>query len=362
MRWRGAVATSLVAAVAGGVLTWAGLRVFTQESPPAQLSHTTVAVSRGIVESAIQLNTRAQWQPVDVLPNASSGTVTSVEVDSDSRTEAGQVLYAVDLRPTVLAQGGTPSFRDLDVGTRGPDVVQLQDLLRATGHFEGDSDGRFGSRTRAAVNAWQRSLGITPGPVRVGDVIYLDGVLPTRVQVDPAVIRRGARVSGGEAAIAVLGGEPSFSVPVTESQAVLLTDGTDILMTSPQGAQWSATVVDVTYLPEQRESLLTLGGGDSGICDVECGQVPPGDAMLLPSRAVLVSPTEGLRIPVAALVTNPDGTAAVVDESGRSWPVRVLASAGGQAVIESADGDAGFREGMFLRMPASAAASARASQ
>lgn len=362
MTWRGVVTTSLVAAVAGGVFTWAGFRVFSQEPPPAQSSFTTVAVGRGVVESAIELNTRAQWTPVDVLPNASAGTVTSVDVDSDAQSESGDVLYTVDLRPTVLARGATPSFRDLDGGERGFDVVQLQDLLRSTGYLDGDSDGAFGSGTRAAVDVWQRSLGIEPGLVRAGDVIYLDGVLPTRVQVDPAVIRRGARVSGGEPAVAVLGQEPSFVVPVTDAQAALLPEGTDILITSPEGSQWSAAVVDATYLPEQRETLLALGGGDSGICGAECGQIPLGEATLLPSRAVLVSPTEGLKVPVAALVTLADGAAAVIDESGRSWPVRVLASAGGQAVIESADGTPGIREGMLLRLPASEASPAQSSK
>jgi putative chitinase len=45
-------------------------------------------------------------------------------------------------------------------GSSGPDVVALQDALRAHGHDPGRSDGSFGRGTLAAVIAFQRSQGI----------------------------------------------------------------------------------------------------------------------------------------------------------------------------------------------------------
>jgi len=45
-------------------------------------------------------------------------------------------------------------------GSTGPDVVALQDALRAHGHDPGISDGSFGRGTLAAVIAFQRSQGI----------------------------------------------------------------------------------------------------------------------------------------------------------------------------------------------------------
>ena len=45
-------------------------------------------------------------------------------------------------------------------GSTGPDVVLLQDALRAHGHDPGNSDGSFGPGTLAAVIAFQSSQGM----------------------------------------------------------------------------------------------------------------------------------------------------------------------------------------------------------
>src|SRR4051794_18117447 len=45
-------------------------------------------------------------------------------------------------------------------GSTGPDVVALQDALRAHGHDPGTSDGSFGPGTLAAVIAFQSSQGM----------------------------------------------------------------------------------------------------------------------------------------------------------------------------------------------------------
>ncbi len=49
----------------------------------------------------------------------------------------------------------------LTTGTRGSDVTRLQQRLAAAGFNPGGADGIFGSRTRAAVVAYQRSKGLS---------------------------------------------------------------------------------------------------------------------------------------------------------------------------------------------------------
>jgi hypothetical protein len=49
----------------------------------------------------------------------------------------------------------------LSIGSRGSDVVRLQQKLRNAGFSPGGVDGVFGSRTRAAVTAYQRAHGLT---------------------------------------------------------------------------------------------------------------------------------------------------------------------------------------------------------
>ena len=68
-------------------------------------------------------------------------------------------------------QGGTVAnptactfTRSLTIGTKGADVICLQNYLTGTGHFNysGGSTGYFGSITRAAVAAWQAANGVAP--------------------------------------------------------------------------------------------------------------------------------------------------------------------------------------------------------
>ena len=50
----------------------------------------------------------------------------------------------------------------LSIGSRGPDVTRLQQLLRNAGFDPGPIDGIFGPRTQAAVIAFQRSRNLVP--------------------------------------------------------------------------------------------------------------------------------------------------------------------------------------------------------
>ncbi len=48
----------------------------------------------------------------------------------------------------------------LSIGSRGSDVIRLQNALRSAGYDPGAADGIFGARTRAAVTAFQRAKGL----------------------------------------------------------------------------------------------------------------------------------------------------------------------------------------------------------
>ena len=49
----------------------------------------------------------------------------------------------------------------LQLGSSGPDVIDLQDKLRAHGFDPGPSDGSFGPGTVTALEAFQRGTGLT---------------------------------------------------------------------------------------------------------------------------------------------------------------------------------------------------------
>lgn len=62
-----------------------------------------------------------------------------------------------------VSSGGSTVFsRNLSYKSRGPDVVALQDILRARGYLFTASTGYFGIATFKAVKAYQRAHSITP--------------------------------------------------------------------------------------------------------------------------------------------------------------------------------------------------------
>lgn len=150
----------LVAAIGLGVLfgRWAFVPPQVEQGASAPA---TVTVTEMTVGTTMPLAVSATWERVPFGVGAARGTLTSIYVADGELVQAGQPLYTVDSRPVVAAVGRMPAFRDLQQGDVGTDVQQLQELLRATGHFTGLIDGVFGASTHAAVLAWQRDLGIS---------------------------------------------------------------------------------------------------------------------------------------------------------------------------------------------------------
>lgn len=341
-RWAAVVGAALAVGVAVG---WAGHRVLAR--PPAPVDETAatlVEVTTGSVGASMPLTAVARWQPVAAGTNLAAGTVTAVAVTPGQEVGQGAVLYTVDLRPVVVARGQTPAFRALAPGVRGEDVAQLQTLLTDLGRYRGPVDGRFTAATGAAVRAWQRSLGLAPdGTVQPADVVFVTD-LPARVVLDPAVVARGTRLGGGEAVLSRLPASPTFTLPVSATQADVMPAGTPVTLTAPDGTTWQA--VSGARTTEADRTVVTLDAtGAEPICAAACTQLPVGPETRLAAEVVLVPETSGLRVPSAALSTQADGTVVVVDDDGRAHEVVVRASARGTSVVE------GVPEGLLVRVP-----------
>jgi peptidoglycan hydrolase-like protein with peptidoglycan-binding domain len=342
----------------GGVLIgWATTSVFT---PPrdvlSETAFTTVKLADGEVGSSIGLNVVAKWAVEPGGTNQAAGTVTSVSVKSGDEVGPGSGLYAVNLRPVLIAQGDTPAFRSLARGASGADVAQLQVLLTTLGHYNGKQDGGFGSQTEQAVRAWQRSLGVEgDGVVQAGDLVFVPS-LPTRVALDTAVVHRGAILNGGEAVVAALAAEPTFTVPVTAAQAAIMPVGTEVQIQSAD-LTWIAQVAgqEADSKVDTDQAIVALrGAGGGSICGAECGRIPVTDESLLSAKIITQQTVTGVVAPASALLTAPDGTVSVLDEAGASHPVTVVASARGMSVITGANAGLKVRVPATLPLPAGA--------
>lgn len=336
-------------AAMGAVVGWAAASVLSPaEDPLEATSFTYVTVAPGEVGSSINLNTVAEWSPVPVGANLASGVVTQVAVAAGEEVSTGSVLYRVNERPVVIAQGTVPAFRAVGNGTAGADAAQVQQLLATLGYYSGPVDGEVGGGTASAIREWQRSLGVPrTGVVDAGDIIFVPA-LPTRVSLDDEIIARGKSVLGGEEVVQGLPATPVFVVPATEAQAGMMPVGTLVEITSPDGDVWVAFVAGQMRDDQTGTINVSLEGrGGAVICADACGQVPVTGQSRLSSRIVTQETVSGLVVPSAALTTGADRQVAVIGDDGERMPVTVIASARGMSVIE------GVADGVRVRVPAS---------
>ncbi|MDO5502171.1 MAG: peptidoglycan-binding domain-containing protein [Actinomycetia bacterium] len=359
VRRQGSALVAAVFAVAGlGLAESHLISAAAAAAAPARVTvndFTTVPVARGSVESVLPVTVRAEGSARAEIPNQARGTVTSIDIEPGQSVDMGDVLYRVGPRPSVIARGPLLPERRLYWGLSGDDVAQLQVLLEHLGLYTAGVDGLFGPYTAHAVYAWQNSHGLPAnGYVERGDVVYLDGELPQRVTIDTDIIRRGAQLFGGEPAITVGTAEPVFALTLSPALARLISSGTPIEITGPNGEQWHA--LTSTAEPAEQDGVVTIavtGRDDANVCDPACPDVHTGENLTLEATAVLVEPTQGLRVPIASLGAADGGTpgeVVVYDSSGAAHPVEVLATAGGMAIVESPDGS--VTEGMSIRLPA----------
>lgn len=347
-RWPWLVVAGFAILAVGAAGAWAVLTVLRPaEDPLASTEHTYVEVSEGSVGTSIALNTVAAWDQVPVASNQASGIVTAIAVDAGAEVHQGSTLYTVGLRPVVAGHGEVPMFRDIGAGTSGADVRQLQEMLAALGYYGGAIDGKAEQGTAAAIKSWQAALGVEKtGVVAVGDVVFLPQ-LPTRVAFDPELISRGVTLTGGEAGILGLSAAPRFWIPVTDSQATMISDGGAVEVSAPDGQVWHGIAGEQKRNAEDNTVTVAVTGVDgTALCGEACAQVPVSGQSTLPSQIVTVEQVDGLVVPSAALVTTADGVTAVIDGDDNRIPVEVVASAKGMSVIT------GVEDGLRVRVPA----------
>lgn len=348
-RWVAWSFAALVLLAVGGAGGWAVRATLEPaedvlKSPP----FTLVAAQAGAVGHSIQLNTSAQWTAESKVANQATGTITSLEFKNGNRARPGDLLYTVDLRSVVVAEGPVPAFRDLGQGAQGEDVAQLQNLLNGLGYRAGEADGQFDTALYWAVRAWQRDLGVTAdGSVRRGDVVFVPA-LPARLAFDGSY-DVGSSLGGGEEMVLVLRAAPSFRIVLPEGQAGLVEPGMEVEIPRDDGEPWHAVVAEVRRQDGQAGTggaVAVLASRDEDpICARSCGEVPLGDESLVPSIIHIVPEVSGTTVPASAIVTNADGQPAVVLASGEVRPVEVVASATGVAAV------AGIEPGDQVRVP-----------
>jgi multidrug efflux pump subunit AcrA (membrane-fusion protein) len=92
---------------------------------------------------------------LQVINSAVDGKISDVLVEDGDTVQPGDVLFALDGRRAVAVNGDFAFYRRLDVGSEGPDVLQLETILSDSGYDVGKVDEFYTEETRLGLSAWQ---------------------------------------------------------------------------------------------------------------------------------------------------------------------------------------------------------------
>ncbi|MFJ7345752.1 peptidoglycan-binding protein [Streptomyces sp. NPDC101110] len=163
---------------------------------------------------------------------AVEGTVTVAASEGRTLTR-GQALYELDDKPVTLLYGSVPMFREMKVGNRGSDVLQLELNLRDLGYGAGlYVDPHYDKGTEAAVKKWQKALKRnTTGRVGRGDVVFQPG----KVKVVSADAALGDQVGADKPVLTIASTEPVIRARLDQSDGALTSSGTRVQAVLPSG-------------------------------------------------------------------------------------------------------------------------------
>ncbi|MEU3615450.1 peptidoglycan-binding domain-containing protein [Streptomyces sp. NPDC006872] len=392
------IASAVVVVAAVAVAGALGLGGGKDEGPGAlPRSGSVVSVTRETLTERTTVEGRLGYGTELPLPVKATGTVTWLP-EQGATVERGDELLRVDDRPVILMYGSLPMYRSLgpapqedeqdaaddqDSGEQQPsagdgkspspsgspapeglatggdtgasqtpselwgmDVMQFETNLAALGYTGFTVDERFTTGTAAAVERWQKSLGLAEtGTVGVGDVIYSAG----KVRIGSAGARLGS--AAGENTLTYTGTARKVIVDASAADASWAVRGSAVTVELPDGTPVKGRVASVgkqATAPEGGEG----GSGQPATIPVTITMEDQKTIGRLESGPVTVEYVgkevkDVLAVPVAALVALAEGGHGLETADGRFVAVQTGLFADGNVEVSGPT----VREGMKVRIP-----------
>lgn len=308
------------------------------EPPVASLITAPVELKELVSTLVLRGRTEASGRSNVVLEPSSRTVpiVTSIAVDAGSSVTVGQVMLEVAERPVFAFDGELPAFRTLELGSRGDDVLQLEQSLLDAGYvISGGADEVLRSSTVTAIRRLYDDAGF-PRPSSAEGVLPLSEfvfvhTLPRRVE--SVLVERGDRVDG-----------PVLSLASEEVEVSGLLLGPDrSLVEVGMAAEIHLDdlgVVLVAEVSELSDAPIDSSAGQYQVVvrpvGLSSGELPR-DAVARVIIPLASSGGEVLVVPVAALSSGPDGAPRVEiaqsDGTTLNVPVRTGLTAGGEVAV-----------------------------
>ena len=147
------LAGGLVAVLAVVAVVW--VRSSGDEGGDTNLIITPRLVERRDLNDVLTVSGEVRRDETRKINSAVDGKVSSISVADGDTIEEGDAILALDGRTSVAVAGDFSFYRRLSVGSVGPDVKQLETILKAAGLSIGEPDELFTEETRRALAQWQ---------------------------------------------------------------------------------------------------------------------------------------------------------------------------------------------------------------
>ena len=97
-------------------------------------------VSVRTLSEEITISGEMRREELQSINSVSAGRLTSLELEEGDMVDAFTTLFTLDGRPSVSVNGDFSFYRELNVGSQGPDVEQLETILEMAGYEVGIVD------------------------------------------------------------------------------------------------------------------------------------------------------------------------------------------------------------------------------
>ena len=252
------VGVALVLAVVAGVLVWQVVDDGDDGGGSADDGPTFVIapVERRDLADEVTVRGEIRRDELQRLTSGIDGRVSSVAVEDGDTINEGDVIFALDGRAAVAVSGDFSFFRELDVGSDGPDVLQLERILADQGYQVGIVDQLFTEETRAGLREWQIANGYggaTPEPDENIVISIQSNQAGYRIGPKNTIsIQLGPSVPGQNVPVETSGLDPDSDADEgddEESIGLFTDDGDDDGMSFFAAFQPAVPLIDVTVSP-----------------------------------------------------------------------------------------------------------------
>jgi peptidoglycan hydrolase-like protein with peptidoglycan-binding domain len=236
------IGLATVGVIAALVVGYAGWAPKGGEPPQAPAATSTVKVVIGSMVSETRASGTVHYASTTTIASGQSGVVTEVPAPG-ATLGPGAVAYRVDTRPVTVLAGTLPAWRDFESGmTDGEDIRQLEQNLKAFGFFTREPDSRFTWDTTAAIQAWQKSLGVERTGTVQRAMIHFSGQDLKVAAVQSGV---GTEVGPGSPLYQATSLDQVIELNVKSTDRALAVAGGSVTVILPSGATTEGTVETV---------------------------------------------------------------------------------------------------------------------